>query len=154
MSMPHRKFILHPYALPLVVLDRSIEGLFHLPYLGWLCLTQAPKMNLSNFLLVTLIPVNRVLRPSDVPTLRTTVENTAQHPITTLNYNTLLDKAAGILGILHMVDSSAGKEASADVIKFRKVWPPTREAFVEIVPGAKFEVDIPLRTHKLEPGRT
>jgi hypothetical protein len=111
------------------------------------------EMNLSSFLHVILAPVAPLLRASDTATLRATVHNTAPHPITILTYNGLLDKAAGVLGIIHVTDSSTGEEVHADEVKFRKVWPPTRESFVEMAPDGKVEVEIPLRGHKLEAGK-
>ena len=110
-------------------------------------------MNLSSFLHVILAPVSPLLRASDIPTLRATVHNTAPHPITILTYNGLLDRAAGVLGIIKLIDSSSGAEISGDVVKLRKVWPPTRESFVELAPDGKVEVKIPLGTHKTEAGK-
>jgi hypothetical protein len=110
-------------------------------------------MDLANFLHVTIAPVQQVLRASDIPTLRATVQNTAPHPITILAYNSLLDKAAGVLDIVHVIDSSTGNEVVFDMVQFQRVWPPTQEAFVEIAPNDKIEVTIPLRTHNLEEGK-
>jgi hypothetical protein len=110
-------------------------------------------MMLSQLLHITLIPVTRLLGASEVPTLQATVQNTAPHPITILTYNSLLDKAAGVLGIIHVTDSSTGQAVPSDVVQFRRVWPPTRDAFVEIAPNENLEVEIPLTTHKLEPGK-
>ena len=110
-------------------------------------------MNLSSLLQVILAPIAPLLLASDIPTLRVTVQNTASHPITILTYNGLLDKAAGVLGIIHVVDSSTRDEVAADVITFRKIWPPPRESFVEIAPNGNVEAEIPLRTHKLEAGK-
>jgi hypothetical protein len=111
------------------------------------------EMILSQLLHVTLIPVTRLLGASDVPTLQATVQNTAPHSITVLTYNSLLDNAAGVLGIFHLIDSSTGEEGPSDVVQFRKVWPPTRDAFAEIAPNESIKVEIPLRTHKLEAGK-
>jgi hypothetical protein len=110
-------------------------------------------MDLANFIHVTLTPVQQVLRASDIPTLHATVRNTVSHPIAILTYNSLLDKAAGVLDIIHVIESSTGNEAVSDVVQFQRVWPPTQEAFVEIAPNDKIEVTIPLRTHKLEQGK-
>ena len=110
-------------------------------------------MYLSSLLIVTITPVNQLLGASDIPTLHATVQNTAQHPLTILTYNSLLDNAAGVLGIIHVTDTSTGEEVPSDVVQFRRVWPPPRDAFVEIAPDSTIEVDIPLRTHKLEAGK-
>jgi len=111
------------------------------------------EMMLSQLLHVTLIPVTRLLGASDVPTLQATVQNTAPHPITVLTYNSLLDNKAGVLGIVHLTDCSTGEEVPSDVVQFRRVWPPSRDAFVEIAPNESVGVEIPLRTHKLEAGK-
>lgn len=111
-------------------------------------------MTLSDSLHVSLKPTERNPSPLDVPTLRATVQNAAPYPITILSYNSLLDRAAGALGIIHVIDTSSGQEVASDVVQFRKVWPPTRDAFVEIEPDAKVGVEIPLPTHKLETGKT
>ncbi|ERF75063.1 hypothetical protein EPUS_04845 [Endocarpon pusillum Z07020] len=110
-------------------------------------------MYLSSFLIVTITPVNPLLGASDIPTLHATVQNTAQHPLTILTYNSLLDNAAGVLGIIHVTDTSTGEEVPSDVVQFQRVWPPPKDAFVEIAPDSQIEVDIPLRTHKLEAGK-
>lgn len=110
-------------------------------------------MNLATFLHVTLLPVEGVIGASDVPTLRATVQNRATHQITVLTYNGLLDKAAKALGIIHVIDNSTGKELPSDPIQFRRVWPPPRDAFVEIAPHDSVEVHIPLTAHKLDAGK-
>lgn len=113
----------------------------------------ASEMTLSTVLCVTLIPVKHLLEASDIPTLRAAVHNAAPYPITILTYNSLLDKAAGVLGIIHVIDSSTENEATSDVAQFRRVWPPSQDAFVEIAPNDTLEVVIPLRTHKVEGGK-
>jgi hypothetical protein len=110
-------------------------------------------MNLSALLHVTLTPVPRLLSPADLPTLSAAVENKAALPITILKYNSLLDNAAGSLGVVHVTDTSNRDEVPSDVIRMRKVWPPPRDAFLELAPKSRVEVEIPLRTHKLQPGR-
>lgn len=116
-------------------------------------LPAASEMKLSNLLEVILTPAKRVLDASDIPTLRATVQNTAPYPITILTYNTLLDKAAGVLGIIHLIDRATGKEAAFDVVKFQRVWPPSQDAFIEIAPNDRRAVEITMRTHKLEAGK-
>jgi hypothetical protein len=115
--------------------------------------TGSSEMMLSHLLHVTLIPVARLLAASDVPTLQATVQNTAPHSITVLTYNSLLDNGAGVLGIVHVIDCLTGKEVPSDVVQFRRVWPPGRDAFVELAPNESLKVEIPLRTHKLEAGK-
>ncbi len=111
------------------------------------------EMNLSNLLPVTLTPIKQLLGPSDIPALQASVQSVAPFPITILTYNSVLDKAAGVLGIIHVEDSSTGQEASSEVVQFRRVWPPPRDAFVQIAPNDRIEVEIPLRTHTLEQGK-
>ena len=112
------------------------------------------EKNLRNLLRVTFTPVKRLLGASDIPTLHAVVQNTAPYSISILIYNSLLERAAGALGLVHLIDSSTGKEAPSDVVQFRRVWPPPRDAFVEIGPNDTVEVNIPLRTHKLEAGKS
>lgn len=108
------------------------------------------EINLSTFLHITLKRAEEVLSASDTPKLHATVQNTAPHPITILTYNGLLDKAAGVLGIIHVIDSITGDEVPCDTVQFQRVWPPPRDAFVEVASNDKLEVEIPLRTHQLK----
>lgn len=108
------------------------------------------EINLSNFLHITLKRAEAVLGASEIPRLHATVQNTAPHPITILTYNGLLDKAAGLLGIIHVIDDSTGDETPSDKVQFQRLWPPPRDAFVEVASNDKVEVEIPLRTHQLK----
>jgi hypothetical protein len=108
---------------------------------------------LSSGLEIILKPVKQHSGPSGIPTLRAAVRNTNSHPVTILTYNSVLDKAAGVSGIIHVIDRSTGDEVPFDMVHFRRVWPPPRTAFVEIAPNDAVEVEIPLSTHKLEASR-
>lgn len=108
------------------------------------------EINLSSFLHITLKRAEGIPAASDVPTLQVAVQNTAPFPITILTYNGLLDKAAGVLGIIHVIDGSTGDEVPSEKVQFQRVWPPPRDAFIEVAPNDRTEVEIPLRTHQLK----
>lgn len=108
-------------------------------------------MGLSDSLSVEFKPSTTLLDASETPVLHATLKNTASHPITALRYNCILDDAAGVLGIFTVTNASNGGEVPSDVIRFQRVWPPAKNALLEIVPGKEIEFDIALRTHKLDP---
>jgi hypothetical protein len=110
-------------------------------------------MNLSNLLHIALSRLYQAPGASGIPTLRARVQNTASHPITILTYNGLLDSAAGVSGIIHVMDSSTGKEVPCDIVQFQRVWPPTRGAFIEMAPNETTVFEIPMSTHRLEAGK-
>ncbi|KAK2762089.1 hypothetical protein FQN54_001096 [Arachnomyces sp. PD_36] len=79
--------------------------------------------------------------PQPLP-LHITIENTADHPITVLKWNSPLDPKAGLLGVFHLTSSSTGEELTLDTLKFNRKLPPSEEDMVEIPAGEKVEADV------------
>ncbi|KFA80759.1 hypothetical protein S40288_05562 [Stachybotrys chartarum IBT 40288] len=72
---------------------------------------------------------------SDPPTLRVTVTNKNDFPVTFLTYGSPLDKLALQLGLLSITPDGASAPLEMDTIQLRRVWPPTEEFLVTLGSG-------------------
>ncbi|KKY16820.1 hypothetical protein UCRPC4_g05778 [Phaeomoniella chlamydospora] len=95
-------------------------------------------------------PSSSVLKPGDVLEIRVSVQNTAEHSITLLKWNSLLDPNAGNLGLFAAKDTVNGEVIETPAIKIARKTPPSDDDFVEIAAGARLEATVKLPTLRLK----
>ncbi|KAJ0418784.1 hypothetical protein BJY00DRAFT_287361 [Aspergillus carlsbadensis] len=70
------------------------------------------------------------------------VTNTAEAPVTLLNWGSPLDPRANILGVFEIRDADSDEPVALDEIRFRRVLPAPREDFAQIPAGDSIEVKV------------
>ncbi|KAL3459503.1 hypothetical protein BJX64DRAFT_291172 [Aspergillus heterothallicus] len=81
------------------------------------------------------------------------VTNTAESPVTLLNWGSPLDPRANILGVFDIRDADSNEPLILDEIKFRRVLPAPHEDFVQIAPGESADVNVTIPRTPLVQGR-
>ena len=88
---------------------------------------------------------------SSPPTMVITVTNTNMDPISILTYESALDRAALQLGLINITPFHADKPIDIARIAIRRVWPPTRDSLVTILPGESASNEIELNPMVVPP---
>ncbi len=81
-------------------------------------------------------------------TVRATVTNNNDHPVTVLTYQSPLDPAALALGLLSITPSGASQPLELPTIKMSRQWPPPGDALVSLDAG---EEEGSVTTRSFEP---
>ncbi|KAK4089848.1 hypothetical protein PCL_05831 [Purpureocillium lilacinum] len=82
-------------------------------------------------------------------TVRATVTNNNDHPVTVLTYQSPLDPAALALGLLSITPSGASQPLELPTIKMSRQWPPQGDALVSLDAGASATNDLVLEKPKV-----
>ncbi|KAL2808332.1 hypothetical protein BJX63DRAFT_436242 [Aspergillus granulosus] len=85
--------------------------------------------------------------------VRISVTNTAESPVTLLNWGSPLDPRANILGVFVICDADSGESIALDEIKFRRVLPAPPENFVQIPASDSVGVTVVIPRAPLAQGR-
>jgi hypothetical protein len=78
-------------------------------------------------------------------TITATVTNTNDKPVTILDYDSPLDKAALALGLLQITPEGATEPIELPIIQFRRVWPPSKDSLTTIPAGGSAKNEIALK---------
>ncbi|UNI20605.1 hypothetical protein JDV02_006676 [Purpureocillium takamizusanense] len=83
------------------------------------------------------------------PSVRATVTNNNDHPVTVLTYQSPLDPAALALGLLAITPAGASRPLELPVVKMSRQWPPRGDALVSLDAGASASRDLVLEEPKV-----
>ncbi|KAL4936582.1 hypothetical protein BDV06DRAFT_204743 [Aspergillus oleicola] len=85
--------------------------------------------------------------------IQVTVANNAESPVTFLNWGSVLDLKAGILGVFELRDADTNDVVTLNSIKFARQLPPPLEDFVQIPAGETIDTEVTIPLVPLTEGR-
>ncbi|KAL4794028.1 hypothetical protein BDV19DRAFT_390540 [Aspergillus venezuelensis] len=74
--------------------------------------------------------------------VQVTVANNAESPVTLLNWGSILDPKAGILGVFEIRDADTDEVVALDSIKFARQLPPPLNDFLQVPAGETIDTEI------------
>ncbi|KAL5332540.1 hypothetical protein BJX70DRAFT_383847 [Aspergillus crustosus] len=80
--------------------------------------------------------------PPVAVSVKLSVHNNAESPVTLLNWGSPLDPRANILGVFEIRDTDTDEAVTIDTIKFSRKLPPPKGDFVQIAPGEAVDAEV------------
>jgi hypothetical protein len=85
------------------------------------------------------------------PTLKATVKNNNNRPVSVLTYNSPLESLAIPLGFVQVTPEGAKEPLKLGDLQIRRMWPPRRDDITEIAAGRSASAELPFKPMAVPP---